>query len=600
MRWCIHALLFLFFLALPTLKQPQTAEASDATPPKPKVKLAVLLVFDQLRGDYPERWQAQFGEGGFKRLQNEGAWYTDCHYPYAGTYTGPGHASLLTGCAPNIHGIINNEWYDRKAGESASCVQQARYKIVPPKPASTETPTPKSTTPTVAKAGAPDLLLSDTVADQLKAAKKGKVFGLSLKDRSAILPTGKKPDGAYWFDGRFVTSTYYADTVHPWVAEFNKAKSVDRFFGKNWERFKPDLDYDKLAGPDEQAGESKGIGQGVKFPHPTDGGKKVLGKEYYESLANSPFGNDILLDLAKVCIDQEKLGQSDTTDLLTLSFSSNDIIGHAWGPDSHEVLDMTLRTDALIEELLKYLDAKIGKGNYCVVLTADHGICPLPEVSVKRGVEAKRISPVKLLLGAERHLRAKFVPEEKHEVLPAPRLVVEKEDPMSKEGKDGEPTLKKDPTRWIEAISGSHLYLNHKLIRAKGQEVEAVAETLARYLETQEGVQKVYTAKELASKNDNDDPLREQVRLSTYPGRSGDLFMVLKPYHLPISGTGTTHGSPHSYDTHVPLMVFGPGIRSGISKVKVTPMHAAPILSHFLGLQPPKDCLYPVPEKLLK
>ncbi len=550
-----------------------------ADEPAPKVKLVVLVVFDQLRADLIDKWSPHFGEGGFHRLQTRGAWFKNCHYPYAITATGPGHAAMLTGAPPSATGIVNNEWYDRAAAIEAYCAGTDRYDLVPP--ALPEPIDPKDE-PVKKKAkaiGTPDRLLSPTLGDVVKAGGAGKVFGVSLKDRSGILPSGKKPDGVYWFDGRFVTSTYYRDAPHKWADDFNKSKRADAFFGKEWTKFKK-LDYDALAGPDDGAGEGKGIGQGVKFPHPSDGGLKEIGKKYYEALANSPFGNELLLDFAKVCIDAEKLGQRDAADLLTVSFSSNDLIGHTWGPDSHEVLDATLRSDAIVESLLKHLDAKVGEGKYAVMLTADHGICPLPEFAAKQGRDAKRIPAAGLLKGCEAFLSAKYGDIEK--------------------GED------KAPARYLEAVAGPYLYLNHRLLASKKLNPDDVAAALAEHLRKQDGILQVYPHAVLKAGHVGKDAISQRVLNSFHPDRSGDVYLVMKPYHLLETrssdvklATGTTHGSPFEYDTHVPLLVFGPGIAGGVRDESVTPLHCASIGAHFLGTKPPADAWYGVPKTLM-
>ena len=342
-----------------------------------RVKLAVLVVFDQMRGDYPARWRSLYGNGGFQRLMTEGAWFTDCHYPYGTTTTGPGHASILTGTCPDHHGIVNNNWNER--GVDVYCAASLRDTIVPP--------------PIVAKGakppagGNPERLLSETVADVLKQTygPRSKVFGLSLKDRSAILTTGKQPDGAFWFDGRLITSTYYTERLErrypDWGRPFYRSSRVHQWFGTDWDRFRPDLDYARHSGPDDAPGEPANR---QSFPHSLTGGK-TAGSAYYSALAASPFGNELLLDIAKHCIVGENLGHDSIPDLLVVSFSSNDLIGHAWGPDSQEVMDVTLRTDALLADLLRFLDARVGHGNYTLALTADHGVCPVPEQSAAKG-----------------------------------------------------------------------------------------------------------------------------------------------------------------------------------------------------------------------
>src|SRR5262245_9381258 len=276
----------------------------SADPPA-KPKLAVVIVFDQMRGDYLVKWKDLFGSDGFRRLQTEGAWFTNCHYPYAMTATGPGHASILSGCSPDRHGIVANVWHDRKQAGPVYCASSARYERIPPKPAATASDDDEKKDIEWQKmpkgVGAPAQMLAPTLGDAIKQATggKSKVFGLSLKDRSALLPAGAKPDGCYWFDnGLFVTSTYYRDRLHPWVAAFNAEKSFDQWFEKSWGRLRPNLDYTRYSGADDVVGEGRGYNQGRIFPHPM-GLKPKLGDEYYNALANSPFGNQMLLDLAR-------------------------------------------------------------------------------------------------------------------------------------------------------------------------------------------------------------------------------------------------------------------------------------------------------------
>lgn len=583
-----------------------TNRPAKAAPPadKPRVKLAVLIVFDQMRGDFLDKWKPLFGDGGFARLQTDGAWFTNCHYPYATTTTGPGHASMLTGTCPDRHGIVNNNWYDRAAAADAYCAGSSRYQPVPEIPKAAAEPKDdtkeekageKKTAPKARAVGNPDRLLSETVADVLRRVhgERAKVFGLSLKDRSAILPTGKRPDGAYWFDGRFGTSTYYADRVHPWVEAFNRSKAADRWLGKDWTKFRPDLDYAKYSGPDDGPGEGKGIEakdgktvlwrQGKEFPHPT--GKDKANKAYYDAVATSPFGNDLLLELAKTCVTAEELGTHDAPDLLVVSFSSNDLIGHAWGPDSQEVLDVTLRSDALMAELLGFLDAKVGKGNYVLAVTADHGICPLPEAAAAKGIDAKRIDSKSLVLGAEKHLHAAFGPEGE----PGPKADAKGDPPKGKGA-------------WVEVTSLPWLYLNPRFVKASGKSPAEVARSLAGYLAKQGGIARVFTREELTAGFPEADAIGRRAERSFHPDRSGDVYVLLKPYHLFGSAlaTGTSHGTPYEYDTHVPLLVYGPGIPGGPRREAVTPQATAAIFARFLGVPAPKDAEFPVPATLEK
>ncbi len=579
------AVLFVLFTPVP----PPSAE--------PEVKLVVLVVFDQLRGDLIDKWRPHFGSDGFRRVQKDGAWYTHCHYPYATTSTGPGHAALLSGTSPAVSGIVNNEWYDRREKGQVNCASEARFRMVPgplkPPAAGDKRP-----------GGSPGRMLVPTVADQLKVAygERAKVFGVSLKDRSALLPSGQTPDGAFWFDGRFVTSTRYADAAPGWVKAFNVGGTAESYFKRNWAKLRDDLNYTTITGTaDNQKGEGDVAGQGTTFPHPTTGANKKgehyatladAGSSYYEAVANSPFGNELLLEFAKTCIDAERVGQRGVPDLLTVSFSSNDLVSHCWGPDSHEAFDMTLRSDLILAELLKHLDAKVGAGRYAIILSADHGACPLPEVAVQQGREAKRLPLAKLTTGVEAHLRAKFG---------NPDRASDTVDPDDKKTE-----------RWLEAVVPPYLYLNRKLAVAKKANVADVAAEAARWMKTQEGIEAAYTAADLTTPGEPDS-VREMVRLSFYAERSGDVYVVLKPYHLidttkptldtsalkPVlvmkPATGTTHGSPHEYDRHVPLIVFGPGVAAGRHDAPTSPLSAAAVAAFFLGVPPPTSAAAPPP-----
>jgi len=549
-------------------------------PPERKIRLAVLVVFDQMRGDFLERWQPLFGPDGFVRLQRDGAWFTNCHYPYGVTTTGPGHASMLTGACADRHGIVNNEW--REKGESVYCAASPRYKLVP------NPPYPSEKKSAERAGGAPDVLLSETVADVLKEATRGrtKVFGLSLKDRSAVLPTGRRPDGAYWFYGVFGTSTYYAGGVHPWVAEFNRAKIADRWFGTEWTRFRSEVDYVAWSGADKILGEGKGVAQGVAFPHPMKGveekkggdekkpGEPGIGPKYYEALANSPFGNELLLEFAKTCVYAEKLGQHYDPDLLVVSFSSNDLIGHTWGPDSQEVLDVTLRADALMADLLTYLDKRVGKDQYLLAVCADHGVCPLPEVSRAQGrTGAQRVDPQELHKALDAHLTALF--------------------PVT------QPAAGKT-AGWVEGFVFPWVYLNPRVVRLSGQSREQIAAEAAKFLATRPGVFRTITRSELSGPVSESDEIATREKRSFHPVRSGDVCVILQPYCLPSAaiGTGTTHGSPFEYDSHVPLLVYGPGISGGPRDEPTTPQALASIFAKWLEIRRPKDAAFPVPETL--
>lgn len=553
------------FLGLLSVPAHSAAEPSKTERPR----LVVLVYIDQLRGDYLTRWHELFGEGGFHRLEQDGAWFQNCHYAYSDTWTAAGHASVATGCSPCTHGIIGNDWYDRAAGASVYCVSSERYERVPPVAVGISSKKAKIK----AEGVSPERLLAPTLGDALKEATggKGRVVSLSLKDRSAVLPGGQHPDACYWQDttsGLFVTSTYYRDALHPWVTEFNRSGAVDAWMSKKWTRLRAGLDYEKYSGPDDAAGEGVSM-FGRIFPHGLGGDGLEAKPAYYGALYNSPFGNDVLLALARRALEAEKLGKGEQPDLLCISFSSNDAIGHCWGPDSQEVLDVTLRTDLILKELLALLDKQVGIERYVLALTADHGVCPLPEATRRRGEEALRIDPTALVKRASSFLSEKF-------------------------GMPGE-------NRWIEAAEIPWLYLNRVLLaqhHLKQPEVEAA---LAEWLGKHPGILRAYTRSQLLGGVAADDAIGQSVRRSFFSERSGDVRIVEKPRHLlTMRLTGTNHGTAHAYDTHVPLLVYGAGVRPGVHREAVVPQTAAVILARALGIKPPAKVEAELPAGLFR
>lgn len=532
----------------------------------PTCRLAVMLIFDQLCACYLENWLDLYEKDGFRRLQEEGTWFKNCNYPYSDTVTAAGHATLLTGCSPRTHGIIGNVWHDRRSGKEVYCVEVERYALVPP-----------SAEKGAGKRGnvpaAPDYLLVPTVGDSLKKETngKGRVVSLSLKDRSAVLPGGRLADVCYWMaptTGDFITSTFYRDAPHPWIAEFNRKHLPNQWFDKDWVRLLPDLDYARYSSKDDAPGEGIGEKQGTTFPHPMTGGLKQPGKAYYDAVYTSPYGNELLSDLARLAIDRERLGADNIPDLLCLSFSSNDAVGHVWGPDSQEVLDITLRSDRLVRDLLRLLDEKVGKGRYVVVLSADHGVCSLPETLRARGIAAGRIDEKELLAGIEAFLSTRY-------------------------GKVGE------KERWIEAFASPSLYLNHKLLKARRLQPREIEDAVAGFMRKQPYIERAYTRTQLLAPPEANDSFGQAVRRSFFPDRSGDVMLVSKPHFFTTKYlTGTTHGTPHPYDKHVPLLVYGTDIPARISDEAVTPQAAALILARALHVSPPSGAEVPLPQTL--
>lgn len=549
---------------------PVPLSAADVSPPR----LLVLVVFDQLRGDYLLKWHDLFGPDGFRRLEREGTWFTNCYYPYACTMTAPGHASLLTGCSADRHGVILNEWRDRSVGASVYCVTSDRYQnVYSYSPGRVEV---KKNDDRKEPLGAtPDRMLAPSFGDVLKdvTGGRGKIVALSLKDRSAVLPGGHRPDACYWLDtksGQFITSTYYRNSVHGWVTEFNRPRAADRWFHREWTRSRDDVDYVHWAGADDAAGEGTGVvkKQGKVFPHPMNAGLKQPGRDYYETLTTAPFGNDLLLELATRALEAEQLGRGDTPDLLTVSFSANDLIGHAWGPDSQEVLDVTLRSDLIVRDLLATLDRSVGHGRYLLALSADHGICPVVERTIQEGRDARRVEAKAVREMAIEFLNRTFG--------------------ASAAG-----------SAWIEQEVFPWTWLNYKLLAARGLQPADVADALAAWFRKQPYVLSVYTRRDLEADAASLDEFGRQMKKSYHPQRSGDVAIVTKPYYLfSTYATGTAHGSPHTYDRHVPLLFLGPGIPAGRSDEAVTPQTIAPVFARAIAAKPPAFSEAAVPRRL--
>ena len=536
-------------------------------------KLVVVVAFDQMRGDYLSRWASEFGPGGFERMKTEGIWYSNAHLPYACSSTAPGHASIATGAQPSVHGIIENRWYDRGKGKVVyAASSEETYDRVPPSEG-------------VAKKWpgiAPTRLLAPTVGDSLREATngKGRTISLSMKDRSAVLMGGKEPVGCYCFDsseGEFHTSSFYRSRLPDWVDRFNR-DAVYRWAGRSWDRLKPLEIYDRLAGPDNMNGEAKNPG-GLPsiFPHalPKADDKTA---NYLTAIEASPFGNELLWEFAKTAIDSEKLGDRGASDLLLVSFSPNDIVGHAYGPDSHEVMDITLRSDAIIAEMIAHLERTLGKDRFVLIVTADHGICPLPEMAIRTHSDAKRISLGDNVNGLDAALDAAYG-------LPG--------------GVAG---------RWVEGpIRDTHpwVYLNRRTIESIGVPYENVESYARNWLEGRANVLAAFSRTQI-EKGDFSSDLAKQfgpmVRLAYHPDRCGDLYILTPPY-IQVSGalsTGTDHGTPHEYDRHVPILIYGAGVmKRGTREDAVSSLIVAPLIAEALGVPAPAMATEKAPEGVL-
>ena len=521
--------LVLLFLAL-------TTSRVHAGPPP---KLVVSIVVDQLRYDYLERLGDHFCAGGFRFLSEKGAFLTFAHYNYSPTVTGAGHASILCGSTPASHGIIANEWFDKKSRSMVNCVHDPDAVLVG---TAKEGKSPSRS---------PRNLIGDNVADSMRLAFGSKVIGVSLKDRGAILPAGRKPSGAFWFDsasGCFVTSTYYRSELPPWVVKFNQQKEPQAFMGQTWTRLKP---LDVYSGPPEALGagtlpgEKPAAFDHMVNPSPTEG---------FETLVATPFGNRMLADFALAAVDGEALGLGSQTDLLTVSFSSLDLCGHRFGPNSHEVQDIVLRLDLELERLFRGLDQRIGLQNVWIVLAADHGVAPTPEFAQENGLNGVRTDMIALAGELMASLEERFGAGR---FLLTPKIV---------EG---------------------NVYLDYAALAERRLPVEEVANSIRDWALGHGLFQAAYTRSQLLDGR-APGPLGERVLRGFSAERSGDVVLVQKPFQIPSGGNGgTTHGTPYSYDTHIPILFYGAPFKPGRCADPVAITDIAATLSQALRMTEP-------------
>jgi hypothetical protein len=499
-------------LAVATILAPATAAQ------QPGVKLVLLIAIDQFRYDYLTRFRAEYKDG-FDRLLTQGAVFSDANLEHYPTVTAVGHSTMLSGATPSVSGIIGNDWFDRESGRTVTSVSDDHVK---PLGAATGEP------------GSPHRLLVTTIGDEIKLASQApkgsaqapRVFGISLKDRSAILSVGRGADGAFWLDtksGAFVSSTYYGPTAPAWLGEFNKQHLADAYAGQTWKL---------LQGP----------GSGITLP-------AQVGPSLFSSVMGSPYGNDLLLALSEVVLTREQLGQRGATDLLSISFSSNDGVGHTFGPDSAEVRDVSVRTDTVLGKLLNRVDTLVGLDHTIVAFTTDHGVSPAPEVLAERRLPGGRMQNPMLFDAIQQALERRY-----------------------------------GQGKWLMSTAGSSPYLNYELMRNMNPvDVRRVAADAAR---TVPHVARVYTRDQLLRGEVGTDRVDQRVLRGFNAARSGDLEIVLEPYWI-RGANRATHGSPYNYDAHIPLVLMGPGIRPGAYHQHAALNDLAPTLATLLKVEIP-------------
>jgi predicted AlkP superfamily pyrophosphatase or phosphodiesterase len=527
-----------------------TALAAESAP-----RLAVVVSVDQLKADHLVRLRPHFGAGGFKRLLADGADFQNCHYRHAITQTAPGHGVILSGVYPNVHSVIGNEWIDRDTWEQVNSVEDRDSPLVGM--------TPRELGPAAAarpdKTGrSPRNFTAMTVGDQLKARYGAdcKVIAASNKDRSAILLGGQRADAAYWDEvGKMVTTRYYRAALPAWVEAFNQERRVFAAFGQTWERLLAPAVYEALVGPDDAPGENDSFGFGRTFPKKVNGGKAEVSPAFFTAFDNSPFSTEVLGAFVQRAVREEKLGQHPGTDLLGVSFSQVDAVGHSYGPDSHEVMDSMLRLDRVLAELFGFFDREIGVGRWVVVLTADHGVASLPERTVAAGAGGGRVNTRDLDSAVKKALDRAYGPLTADEV-------------------------------WF-VRDGSALHLRPAALAQKNVAAAAAAAVAREALARQACVAQAFTREEILAAPPEGDSVLAMVRRSYHAGRGRDVLFVLKPNFIMRNNTGTTHGTPHDYDTHVALLWHGPGVPQGVRTERVGVEDIAPTLAALLGVPAP-------------
>ncbi|HEV8168010.1 MAG TPA: alkaline phosphatase family protein, partial [Pyrinomonadaceae bacterium] len=521
-------------------------------------RLVLLIVVDQFRYDYLERYGNLFVANGLKRLMRDGASWTQSNYDQMPTYTAPGHATMMTGAYPAESGIIGNEWLDRPSGKRITSVTDETVKLLGGGPNDA--------------ASSPSRLMASTVGDELRLATndRAKVIGISVKDRSAILPAGRHANAAYWFStttGNMVSSTFYFNELPAWVNTFNDRRLADKYFGAKWERLLPENEYLKRVGPDSPPWETvTSAGDTNAFPHTITGGAKGPGNTFYWALDYSPFLNEVLDSFAQQAIVNEKLGQDDDTDVLTVSFSANDYVGHRYGPYSQEAMDAVLRVDREVAKLLDFVDARVGLSNTLIAFTADHGVAPIPEHAAALGLGGGRIQATDLFATIEKALTARYKPQSDY-------LLRFKEANTTRE--------------WL---INSNLYFNYDALRRDGVNVEEFSNVVCAAALTVPGIARCFTRTQLMRGAASfTDPVERRALHGFYPSRSGDAVLVTEPYKYLAETLTATHGSPYSYDTHVPTIIMGAGVIAGRYLEPATPADIAPTLSALLRITPPSN-----------
>ena len=540
-----------FYSSAQKTKKPVSDTNFTSIPARPK--LVVGIVVDQMRWDYLYRYANRYGSGGFNRLLSQGFTCENTHIPYIPTVTAAGHTGIYTGSVPAIHGIASNNFYIQATGKSIYCTEDSTVKTVG----------------SSSKAGqmSPANLLVTTITDELRLATnfKSKVIGVALKDRGGILPAGHAANAAYWFDdasGNWITSTYYMAALPTWVNNFNSQKLPEKYINQDWNTLYPIETYSQSTA-DDNLYEGKLSGEKAPvFPHYLS----KMFKGNFGIIRTSPYGNQLTLDFAKEVIKNEQMGKGSHTDFLTVSFSSTDYVGHKYGVNAIETEDVYLRLDKNLAELFNTLDATVGKGQYTVFLSADHGAAHNPTFLKDHKIPASIWSTSTVLRNLNSALENEF-----------------------------------KQAKLVLSLSSYQVTFNNQLIEKQNLNMEEIKDFSVKFLAKQEGIAYAVDM-EKASIASIPNALKAKIINGYNRERSGAIQIVLKPGVFSASGTtGTSHGTWNPYDTHIPLVFMGWGIKHGSLNRQTSMADIAPTLAALLHIQEPNGNIgLPIEEVLKK
>ena len=536
------------------------AGTTFAHEPPVKPRLIVAIIVDQMRADYLDRFRDLFCPGGFNLLLQRGAVFTNANYDHAPTNTGPGHSIFLSGILPCKSGIISNSWYSIELGRTMYCVEDSSvYGVGTDSSASAGRMSPRNFGGT-------------TVGDQLQAQSPGsKVIGISIKDRGAILPAGKHPTGAFWFDpqsGNWISSTYYYQNLPEWAARFNERRLPESYVGTDWLKLLPERDY-RRQGLDSAVAEGSIPGEATPvFPHViADLSKEPYASDFryanagrFSAILPTPYGDDLTVEFSESAIVGEQLGQRGATDILAVSFSSPDYCGHIFGPDSHEIEDVIVRLDRQLAGFFAFIDSAVGLQKTVVVLTSDHGVTPFPEKFPR--LRAGRLNSKDVLTDLKVRIGQEY---------------------NFNEGADN----------LLLTLSNDYVYLDYAAIRAHGFDAARFEKSVGEAALKEQGIGRYFTRSELEksiAEGGSSDPLQRRIENGFSEALSGGVELLVRPHSIFQGPTGTTHGTPYDYDTHVPLLFFGPGILPRVDSSPCTPNDIAPTLAALLGIPAPPQC----------